>query len=82
MDASVHVQSKNDIDRFMYLNTWIILAVSLPKLVNFVSVIGMIGISTVQEVKLGVAQLVLPDACLELRSITRHKTGGLVDNIY
>jgi len=46
-----------------------------------VPVVGVVGIPAVQEVELRVAQLILPDAGLELRSIAGHETGGLVNDI-
>ena len=52
-----------------------------PDLNNFVLIVGMIGIAGVQEVELGVVDLVLLDPVLELFAISGNEAGSLVDNV-
>lgn len=52
-----------------------------PDLHHFVLVVGMVGVAGVQEVELGVVDLILLDSVLELLSISRYETRSLVNDV-
>lgn len=54
----------------------------LPDLPDFVLVVGVVRVPRVEEVELGVAQLILPDTRFKLRPISGYEACCLVNNVY
>lgn len=57
------------------------LTLSIPKFVNLMLIISVVGIAGVKKIELGIAKFVLSDARFEVGSITSNKAGSFVNNI-
>lgn len=58
------------------------LTFSLFDLSDFMLIVCMVGIPWIKEVELWVAQFILSDPSFKFRTITSHKAGSFIDNIY
>lgn len=55
---------------------------SFLEVIDLVLIVSMIWIAGIQEIKLRIAQFILPNTSFELRSISCDKTSSFVNDVY